>query len=400
MSFFSDPSFFVLTVAAVCGAAFLGLTERPLRRYGMGVSLIMLVCLFCKTPVQGAYAAAVMVVCCLAAQWLLRRPRSGRRFVACLLVTVAPLVVCKVTSAFSSSALGFIGISYLTFRAVQVLVETRDGLIERMNPFDYLYFLAFFPTFTSGPIDRSRRFVEDLGRVPSRDEYGQMLGRGILLVLCGMVYKMVLAAVVNQWNVQVAWGAGALGSAFGPALLDQVRICYAYGLYLFFDFAGYSMMAMGVGYALGVRVPRNFRSPFAAVDIKDFWNRWHITLSTWLRDFVFMRLARTMMRHHLFAGPKVPARVARLRTSQLALVTNMLIMGAWHGLTVDYLAYGLYHGVLLAALEGWEKTGFYKRHHQQAWYRTLSWFITMQLAFFGFALFSGQVSMLVKGALS
>ena len=102
-----------------------------------------------------------------------------------------------------------------------------------------------------------------------------------------------------------------------------------------------------------------------------------------------MRLVRTLMRHKVVKG--------RLRTSQLALVTDMLVMGAWHGLTANYLLYGLYHGILLAAEQGWERTGFYKRHRHQTWYRTCSWLVTMQLVFLGFALFSGQVSLLVKG---
>lgn len=387
MSFYSDTSFFVLLVPIMCGAAFLGLRERPLGRYGLVVSLLMLACLFCKTPVQAAYAACYLAVATVGTQWLLRDPRSGRRFAVSLACVLVPLVACKVSGAFGGNLFGFVGISYLTFRAVQVLIEAHDGLIGSMPPLDYLYFMAFFPTFVSGPIDRSRRFQKDLDRVPDSDEYAGMLGRGILLVMLGMVYKVVLAAVAKRYYIPVTWDS-VQGDGLWK-LLIQMKVCYAYGLYLFFDFAGYSLMALGVSYALGIRTPRNFRAPFLATSVTDFWNRWHITLSTWLRDFVFMRLVRTLMRHKVVKG--------RLRISQLALVTDMLVMGAWHGLTANYLLYGLYHGILLAAEQGWERTGFYKRHRHQTWYRTCSWLVTMQLVFLGFALFSGQVSLLVKG---
>ena len=164
---------------------------------------------------------------------------------------------------------------------------------------------------------------------------------------------------------------------------------YVYALYLFFDFAGYSLMAMGASYCFGIATPRNFRAPFVAVDIKDFWNRWHITLSTWLRDFVFMRFTRMATKRKLFSN--------RVQTACAGYLVNMLLMGAWHGLTADYLAYGLYHGVLLAATEVYQKRSkFYKRNRKKAWYKVLSWFITLQLVVAGFALFSGQALDIVE----
>ena len=154
-------------------------------------------------------------------------------------------------------------------------------------------------------------------------------------------------------------------------------------MYLFFDFAGYSLMAIGVGAAFGVKVPANFRAPFISVDIKDFWNRWHITLSFWLRDFVFMRVVRIIRKRKLIKS--------RLTCSCVGYMCNMGLMGFWHGITPNYIAYGLYHGVLLAVNEVYQKSGFYKKHKDSRVYKVCSWAITMNLVFFGFALFSGQV---------
>lgn len=423
MSFYLDPSFFVALALAVAGAAFLGLRERPMATYGLVVSVLFLVALFWGDATGALAFLLFLALAILATYVLFARPGSRARFYGGVALVLAPLVIYKVTvslglgagvnqavaawasqalgaaaqgasatqgaAAFAPTAspsagaglLGFMGISYVTFKAVQVLMETHDGLIERMRVRDYLYFLLFFPVFTSGPIDRSRRFAADIARVPSRDEYAGMLARGILLLLLGMVYSMVIAPVFHQWDGAHRWGSGP----FGAELLGQLKTMYAYGLYLFFDFAGYSFMAMGAGYCLGVRVPRNFHAPFLAVDLKDFWNRWNITLSTWLRDFVFMRFSRVALARRWFKSTLVCA--------QVGLILNMFIMGLWHGLTADYIVYGLYHGVLLAATEGFQKkAGLYKHHRHAIWYRVLSWFVTVQLVMVGLAIFSGQAA--------
>ena len=304
----------------------------------------------------------------------------------CLAATIAPLVAYKVGAVFDQNILAFAGISYVTFKAVQVLIEIRDGLITELRPADYLYFLTFFATITSGPIDRSRRFMDDIRRQPTRAEYLDMLSRGMLLLLLGAVFQLVIASVAKYYYVPTR-PLATPSIAYGVA--RQVANAYLYGIYLFFDFAGYSMMAMGASYCFGVRTPRNFRAPFAAVDIKDFWNRWHITLSTWLRDFVFMRFVRWATKRKVFGS--------RLSCACAAYMVDMALMGAWHGLTADYLAYGVYHGALLAATEAYQKkSSFHRRNRDRIWYRLLSWFITMQLVFLGFALFSGQLHLIAE----
>ena len=386
MSFYADPSFFVLLSVAVVGAAVLGLLEKSLKWYGLVASLFFVALLFMNDAAQFACFVLFLASSAAGCALIMRTPKSKWSFRIALAFTLYPLVVCKVSGAFDASLLGFAGISYLTFKATQVVIEVHDGIIERMSPSDWLCFIVFFPVFTSGPIDRSRRFVADLHATLSRDEYAGLLARGIVLIAAGMVYKMVIAAYIFRLYDPHGWGNAGLG----VELWQQVIIAYQYGLYLFFDFAGYSLMAMGASYCFGIRTPRNFRAPFLAVDIKDFWNRWHITLSFWLRDFVFMRFSRFALKHKLFKK--------RLRVAQCGFMVNMLLMGAWHGLSADYLLYGLFHGVLLAATEAFQKTKFYKAHKKELWFRGVSWFVTMQAVFFGFALFSGQITRLACGA--
>lgn len=392
MTFYASPAFFVALVALIIPAAALGLSGRPIKRYGMAASAVMLALLFSGSAAQLVAFLAFVLVSTASMRLTLRSWRGGEGSVAlyraCLAATLAPLVAYKLASGAGSGVadlVGFAGISYVTFRAVQVLIEIRDGLITELTVGDYLYFLTFFATITSGPIDRSRRFLADANAPLGRDEYADLLSRGVLLVLLGAVGQLVIATIALRYY-QPDRPLVSAGLAYGVA--RQVANAYLYGIYLFFDFAGYSLMAMGVSYCLGIRCPRNFDAPYRAVDLKDFWNRWHITLSTWLRDFVFMRLVRLLTRRKLLSS--------RLQRACAGYVVNMLVMGAWHGLTADYLLYGLYHGVLLAGLEVWQKkSAFYRRNHQRRWYRVCSWFVTMQLVIIGFAIFSGQLSSIV-----
>ena len=376
MKLFADPSFFVLLAAAVAAAAAIGLSGHTLRHYGLAVSVGFLACVFFKTPVQLAALLGFLVVARASVLFLARNPKDRRRYLVSVASTLAPLVVYKVSAVFDQSLWGFVGISYVTFKAVQVVIEVHDGLIprEELGLEDWLYFLLFFPQFSSGPIDRSRRFFADAHATPARDEYAGMLARGILLLLAGAVYKVVVATWIHRF-----YAPSAAGDAWA-----QVQTALLYGLYLFCDFQGYSLMAMGASYCLGIHCPRNFRAPFAAVDIIDFWNRWHITLSTWFRDFVFMRFTQLALKRKLFSST--------LTCACVAFMINFVLMGAWHGLTPDYLIYGVYHGALLAGCEAFQKKSkFYKRHRKEGWFRLVSWAVTMICVFFGFALFSGQV---------
>ncbi len=380
MTLFADPSFFVLLAVAIAVAAVIGLTGHTLRHYGLGVSIVFLTCVFFKTPVQVAALLGFLVVARAAVLFLARNPRDKGRYLLAVAATLVPLVVYKVSAVFDQSLWGFVGISYVTFKATQIVIEVYDGLITRddLGLEDWLYFLLFFPQFSSGPIDRSRRFAADAHATPTRDEYAGLLALGILLLLAGAVYKVIVATWIHRFYAP---------SATGDAVF-QVQTAFVYGLYLFCDFQGYSLMAMGASYCLGIRCPRNFRAPFAAVDIIDFWNRWHITLSTWFRDFVFMRFSRWLMHKKLLGD--------RLQVAMCAFMVDMLVMGFWHGLTWSYIAYGLYHGVLLAVTQLAQKRwGFYKRHRRDGWFRVCSWAVTQVAAFFGFAIFSGQVEMLI-----
>ena len=300
---------------------------------------------------------------------------EAKRLKPLVFLSILPLVINKVFALTSLHLLAFIGISYMSFKTIQIMLEISDGLIkEKITVKDYLQFLLFFPTVSAGPIDRSRRFLKEINEVMPRKEYLELAGDGVYRIVLGLLYKVVLSTYVYQMLL-------ALNNT--GTVVYSIKYMYLYTLYLFFDFAGYSLMAVGSSNILGIQTPMNFNKPFLSVDIKDFWTRWHITLSTWLRDFVFSRVLMQVIRKKWFKN--------RLHNATYAYIVNMLVMGFWHGLSVSYIVYGFYHGVLMAGFEVYQKkSNFYKKNKNKNWYKLLSWFVTMNLVMIGFFIFSGE----------
>jgi len=375
---YGNVAYFVAMLVLAVPAVVLGLLGRTITRYGMAATVVMVTGLMLHSPAQAPYLAGFLALeTALMKGHLAFTGRFGRKVAWERRLTVAaalaPLVVVKLTAAFPVPSLGFIGVSYLTFRAVQVVLEISDGLIKEFRLLDYLYFLAFFPTLASGPIDRSRRFGQDAHLGLDATSYSRLLGRGLWLLLLGAVYKFVAAA----------WFADRLGEV-GGGPSGMVAYMYLYGLDLFFDFAGYSHMAVGASYIFGIRTPMNFRLPFVSESIKDFWNRWHISLSFWLRDFLYTRLLMALLRRKTFKQ--------KTTASHVAFVVNMLAMGLWHGIALHYVVYGLFHGILLVVNDIYERrSSFYARFHRTPAYRIAAIVVTFHLVMFSFLIFSGHL---------
>jgi len=310
---------------------------------------------------------------------------DSKRLKPLVILSILPLVVNKVFAITQLHLLSFIGISYMSFKTIQIMLEISDGLIkEKISVKDYLQFLLFFPTVSSGPIDRSRRFLKEINEVMPRKEYLELAGDGVYRIVLGLLYKVILSTYVYQ----ILFALSNTGT-----VIYSIKYMYLYTLYLFFDFAGYSLMAVGSSNILGIQTPMNFNKPFLSIDIKDFWTRWHITLSTWLRDFVFSRVLMQVIRKKWFKN--------RLHNAAYAYMVNMLVMGFWHGISVSYIAYGFYHGVLMSGFEIYQKKStFYKKHKNKTWYKLISWFVTMNLVMVGFFIFSGEPYKIMMAILS
>ncbi|AHZ48584.1 alanyl transferase [Streptococcus sp. VT 162] len=373
MNYFEGNEFFLLLFVVLLIGFVVNFFEKRKDYYILALSLLFAGAIYGKSRAMIVYLLAFIVY-----QYylvFLAQRIEAKWLKPLVFLSILPLVINKVFALTSLHLLAFIGISYMSFKTIQIMLEISDGLIkEKITVKDYLQFLLFFPTVSAGPIDRSRRFLKEINEVMPRKEYLELAGDGVYRIVLGLLYKIVLSTYVYQILL-------ALNNT--GIVVYSIKYMYLYTLYLFFDFAGYSLMAVGSSNILGIQTPMNFNKPFLSVDIKDFWTRWHITLSTWLRDFVFSRVLMQVIRKKWFKN--------RLHNATYAYMVNMLVMGFWHGLSVSYIVYGFYHGVLMAGFEVYQKkSNFYKKNKNKNWYKLLSWFVTMNLVMVGFFIFSGE----------
>ena len=382
MNYFEGLEFFLFLLIVLCGGFVLNFFGKKKEVYILAISLIFAGAIYGQSKKMVVYLVAFIIY-----QYLLviLSNRLEKKWLKTLtLLSVVPLVINKVFAIMSLHLMAFIGISYMSFKTIQIMIEISDGIIKEKYSFlEYLQFLLFFPTVSSGPIDRSRRFFDDIKTIMPREAYLELAGTGVYRVILGLLYKIMFSTYVYQM-------LSALKNT--GTLTYSVKYMYLYTLYLFFDFAGYSLMAVGTSNILGIQTPMNVNKPFLSIDIKDFWTRWHITLSTWLRDFVFSRVLMNAMKKKLFKS--------RLQNASFAYMVNMCVMGFWHGLSISYIIYGVYHGFLMAGFEWYQKKSkFYKKNKNKTWYKLTSWFITMHLVFIGFFIFSGEPLKLIMSIL-
>ena len=373
---FSGLLFFYLLFLGLLPAVVLGLLGKKLHYYGIFLCAAMLVIVFWQNGQLAALALFFlweMALCCLF--W--RLPKRTRPLLwAAVILALGPLGLIKLGEVLQPFSLfRLMGASYMSFRAVQVLLDIYDGRLQKLRPVALGYFLLFFPAVSSGPIDRYRRFLSDLDRPPDREHYRTLLAQGIWKLAGGCVSAVVISGFIQQY-----WLAALPESGFGATL----SYMYGYTFYLFFNFTGYSSMAIGTGYLLGIQMPENFNQPFLSVDMKDFWSRWHISLSTWLRDYLYSRFVMKSLKQKRFSNPRT--------ASYLGYVLNMMAMGAWHGLQPQYLLYGVYHSALMCLNEVLDlhcKSFRSFKNHGAG--QVVCVLVTFHLFSFGLLIFSGRL---------
>jgi membrane protein involved in D-alanine export len=383
---YANFTYFVLLLYVAVPTIILGLFGRAGWRWALLVTTAMLVAQYHDALHLGAHVPVREIWLVLAFalwQWLTVRvfaaagARAGWLFYSALGVSLLPLAITKVIPVVSpQTQFGFLGISYVTFRALDIFFCLRDGVIETPSMIELFMFLFFFPTISAGPIDRYRRFVPDWKKRRSRAEFLADLDGAVHHFFRGLLYKFILAALIEYHWLKSAASSGSL-----CAVLSYM---YAYSFYLFFDFAGYSAFAIAVSFLFGVHTPENFNRPFLARNIRDFWNRWHITLSFWFRDHVYMRFLLAAARGKWFKNLNTAA--------ILGYFLAFGLMGLWHGIEPHYILYGLYMATLLSAFHvfsTWKKAHRYWR--EGPLWNAVAIFVTFNAVCFGLLIFSGHI---------
>ena len=334
------------TVAALAGVVFILALTRSIPQWGWLAGLR-------PPPLGWVFAAGVAVALVAAA---ISRPRIAAWLTAVLLAAIlttfivlkSPPLLAATSAAlrrFSGQSpdlaspidLVWLGFSYLAFRLLHVLLDRRAGRLPAISLSELVSYTFFFPALTAGPIDRVERFVEDLRRAP---DFGpDTLREGGTRIVVGLAKKFVVADTLAMIALQ-------------PLNADLVTstgwlwiLLYAFSFQLYFDFSGYTDVAIGVARLAGIRLPENFQRPYLQPNLTAFWNSWHMTLAQWFRAYVFNPMTRALRS----ARRPWPA-AAILLVGQL---TTMVLIGLWHGIGWGFLIWGAWHGLGLFIQNRW-----------------------------------------------
>ena len=308
------------------------------------------------------------VVCHVGAMHASRRPRHLGLMVALLLL---PLAVFKYIGflfenlgrvvgweqAFAPTWSLPLGISFITFTAIAYVVDAARGTFSaRPTPLTTALYIAYFPQLIAGPILRARELVPQLSRIAVQRS---MIRYACALFALGVVKKVVFADSIAPY-VDKVYGATEPIQR-GDALLAA----YGFTVQIYCDFSGYSDMAIALAALLGVRLPRNFERPYLAASVREFWQRWHMTLSRWLRDYLYVPLGGS--------------RKGTART-MVAVMVTMLLGGLWHGAAWTFIVWGGLHGAAICAQRWWSGTGW----RLPVW---LAWLLAVHFVVFTWVLF-------------
>mgnify|MGYP000822949840 FL=1 len=220
-----------------------------------------------------------------------------------------------------------VGISFFVFQSMSYTIDICRGQLKPLNNWaDYLFYLSFFPQLVAGPIVRAKDFIPQIRQNPLRVTR-EMFGMGVFLILIGLFKKAVISDYISLNFVDRIFDEPLLYSGF-----ECLMGIYGYALQIYCDFSGYSDMAIGIALLLGFRFPKNFDAPYKSATITEFWRRWHISLSTWLRDYLYISLGGN--------------RKGAVRT-YWNLFAVFLVTGIWHGAAWSYVAWGIWNGIFI-----------------------------------------------------
>ena len=250
-------------------------------------------------------------------------------------------MICDAVAAVTGNGLAWnhldiflpVGVSFFTFQSLSYTIDIYRQRIRPLdNILDYAFFVSFFPQLVAGPIVRAADFIPQIRR--RLVVTNPMIGGGIYLIIAGLVKKAVISDYISVNFVERVFDAPTLYSG-----LENLLAVYGYTLQIYCDFSGYSDMAIGIALLLGFEFPTNFNAPYKSKSITEFWRRWHISLSSWLKDYLYISLGGN--------------RKGKFR-QYVNLMLTMLLGGLWHGASLNFILWGGLHGLFLCLDKAWK----------------------------------------------
>ena len=264
-----------------------------------------------------------------------------------------------------------LGVSFFTFVQIGYLIDAYNGQLIKHDFSRYVVFTAFFPAVTAGPLVMQREMMEQLGNSNIRAFDARRLTIGLTMFAMGLFKKVVLADSIAPFADSV-FGGVQTGMGLDAATAWIGALCYT--LQLYFDFSGYSDMAIGLATIFAIKLPLNFDSPFKATNISDFWRRWHMTMTRFFTAYIYSGLAMWGMRKGM--GLRL-GRVGRfMLVAAVPSIITFLVAGVWHGSGWTYLIYGLMHGIAIATFLAWREFSGIKLPSPAAWLITMVTVVT------------------------
>lgn len=342
----------------------------------VAIALLLTISRYIDIPVEltsrppEVWQVAICLMILMGAIFALRKQQMGSAIISVVIVFIIGLFIVLKTEPLTMGLSQFLrgktgqdqtiaavadiqwlGFSYVAFRLIHTLRDRQNGLLPELTLCEYLTYVIFFPAYVAGPIDRAERFVADYRALPltnMRD--ANKVTIAFTRITMGLFKKFVLADglayfSLNTTNLAQANSAGATWI-----------LLYSYAIQLYFDFSGYSDIAIGIGMLFGIQLPENFDLPYLKNNITTFWQSWHMTLSNWVRSYVYSPLSRKLLRRKNKPSNNVIILICTL--------TTMVIIGLWHGVTLPFLIWGLWHGVGLFIHKIWSD-------RTRSWYRSL-----------------------------
>jgi|SRR5690554_3082403 len=234
-----------------------------------------------------------------------------------------------------------IGLSYIFFKLIHFLVDSYRKLLPALDIVTFLNYIFFFPTYLSGPIDRYQNFYKWLNR-KSSGKAGILFWASLYRIFIGVVKKFALEPLVIGYALD--FNSINITNIY---LLDVLLSLIAYSFYIYLNFSGYSDIAIGTGMLIGFRIPENFRNPYFAKNISEFWKRWHITLSSILKEYIFLPFVQYLSRRF--------SKTPRIAITLSGYFVTFAICGIWHGSTLNFLLWGIWHAIGLAFYYLWKQ---------------------------------------------